>query len=126
MARRRETEGELDRRLRAALEPRPVQVGRVVEEALGGRGVRRVRRLALAAGALVASTVILVGVLLAPGPRRDRSPATLTAPRYTLTNRGGVVVVRGLDGRTEFVGSGSRPSEPPPRMMLIVQGGTRP
>lgn len=127
MARRYESDGEADRRLRAALEPQPGQVVRVAERVLGLQEVRRRRPLALAAGAAAAAAVALVlaAVLLLPLLRPDVPPETAAA-RYSVFNRDGVLVVRSQDGGVTSLRSGERPREPSRGMMLIVREENRP
>lgn len=123
MVERYEPDGELDRRLRAALEPTPAQVSRVVAGALGAGEDRRRRPLAVAAGVAAAAVALLVlALVLLPGLRTGPPPGAATASRYSLSNRDGLLVVRSLDGGATFFRSGERPSEPPRGMMLIVRG----
>lgn len=126
MARRYESDGEADRRLRAALEPSPGQVDRVAEGALRAQGVRRRRPLALAAGAAAAAVaLVLAAVLFLPMLWPDSPPETASA-RYSVFNRDGILVVRSQDGGLTSLRSGERPREPSRGMMLIVREEKRP
>lgn len=122
-----ESDGEVDRRLRAALEPGAGRVARVAEGALRAHEARRRRSLAMAAAAVAATVValVLVAVLLLPADRPAAPPET-SAGRYSMYNRDGVLVVRSLDGGATFLRPGERSVEPPRGMMLIVRKETRP
>lgn len=85
----------LDRRLRAALEPPPATVARVVSRARAARPRRRWPRLVAAAALGVALLATLLERQRHPphGPEQAPEPATLR-----ITNEAGAVVVTASDG----------------------------
>lgn len=116
---------ELDRRLRAALEPSTARVGRVVRASLGARARRRPSLALVAALGTAAALLVLVGALLLPAlrPATDREDPAAAVARFHVTNRDGVVVVRDADGGATLLHSRERPTEPPRGMRMIVRGG---
>jgi hypothetical protein len=132
----------VDRRVRRALEPPPGTASRIARRALDGaaRPVRAwVVRPAVAAVGLALAAVALAALLFLPRlDRLDRldqldraepvGPPTGSA-RYSITNRGEVIVVQALDGGPSSLHANRatpewRPS--PPGRKLLVHGGPGP
>lgn len=130
----------VDRRLRDALTPPTGAAERIARRALGEepRPVRRpVLRPAIVGLALAAVVVALLFVLprlwlrvAGPAsPEAVRQEGRAGSARYSITNRGDVIVVQALDGGASSLHStSSTPDRPsaPPGMRLIVTGGHRP
>jgi hypothetical protein len=109
-----------DGRLRAALEPRPESVGRIVRGALSGRRPIQPSRLApAAAGAAgVAMLLALAALFLARAPR--------PRPAVSIENVGEVLIVRHQEGGRVLIHNGeAAKGSPPSGSMIVIYGGTR-
>lgn len=131
MRERTEPDRELDRRLRAALEPEDERTDRVVRGALEAGKPRRPSLGLVAALAAGAVTLVLLGALLLPAIRPvsgpdPEAPSAAAAARYSVTNQDGVIVVRDPDGGATFLHAREPQDERPRGMRMIVRGGTRP
>lgn len=130
----------VDRRVRAALEPPPGSAERIARRALSGdddgdaRPARpSVVRPAVAVAGLALAAAALAALLLLPrldgldGVEPESLPGA--SARYSITNRGEVMVVQALDGGPSALRStrplSERPTSPP-GMKIIVLGGARP
>jgi hypothetical protein len=132
----------VDRHLREALQPPPGAAERLARRALDGEAKRArplVVRPAVAAIGLALAAVALAALLFLPRlDRLDRldqldraepvGPPTGSA-RYSITNRGEVIVVQALDGGPSSLHANRatpewRPS--PPGRKLLVHGGPGP
>jgi hypothetical protein len=116
-----------DRRLRAALEPAPEAVERIIAGALGAR--RRMRaagRLVpagFAAAALVALAVLFVA---SPHPRRPAAPAGVGAGAVAIENVGDVIVVRPREGGRWLIHNGETgKGSPASGSVIFIHGGKR-
>lgn len=130
----------VDRRLRQALEPPPEAAGRIARRALSEAGADEERpartfvvrpAVAIAGLALVAvalATLLLV-LRLDPIERAAPEGSSASAARYSITNRGEVLVVQALDGAPSSLHSIRQSPErapSPPGMRVLVLGGNRP
>jgi hypothetical protein len=112
-----------DGRLRAALEPRPESVGRIVRGALSGRRPIQPSRLApAAAGAAgvagVAMLLALAALFLGRAPR--------PRPAVSIENVGEVLIVRHQEGGRVLIHNGeAAKGSPPSGSMIVIYGGTR-
>lgn len=130
----------VERRLRDALTPPTGAAERIARRALAQEPTparRRSLRPAMVGFALAAVVAALLFVLprlwlrLAEpaGPEAVRQEGRAGSARYSITNRGEVIVVQALDGGASSLHStNSTPERPsaPPGMRLIVSGGHRP
>jgi hypothetical protein len=143
----------LDRRLREALGPPPGVARRIARRALDGEGAGEAKRArpwlgrpAVAAAGLALAAVALAAHLLLPrlrlgegasgdagriaGPGSEvPAEAPVRGARYSITNRGEVIVVQALDGGPSSLRANRatpewRPSVPGRK--LLVHGGTGP
>lgn len=129
----RPAEEALDRRLREALEPPPSVAGRIARRAMAEEPQPRrplVVRPAIAVAGLAIAAVALAALLVLPRLARvEPEGAPAATARYSITNRGEVLVVQALDGGPSSLHS-TRPlperTQSPPGMKIIVLGGTRP
>jgi hypothetical protein len=131
--------------VRAALEPPPGTAARIARRALDGeaRPARAwVVRPAVAAVGLALAAVVLAALLLQPrlrlgedapeeavGAAEIVTEAPARGVRYSITNRGEVIVVQALDGGPSSLHANRatpewRPS--PPGRKLLVHGGAGP
>src|SRR5579872_2149553 len=82
-----------DRRLRAALEPAPEAVERIIGRALSARRRRRPTGRLVPAG-FAAAALLALAVLFVSSPRSPRPAARASAGAVAIENVGDVIVVR--------------------------------